>query len=131
MGLIILPFLIVILFVFIKAINRIRIFHIARKLTNEDFKFGFITAIIFFLLIILTLFAQKKVSPFAPYFIFPFFMIFIPYFFAISTFDSRNIKLQIASKRVLTSILFSGIIIIILFTSEIDLFKILNLEKVY
>ncbi len=131
MGIIIYLFLI--LSIIISIIDLIfNIFLILKKGFNfKELVLGFILATVIYLILYIYFITVESVYVFSCYFMFPLFMIFLPFVFSV-LFSILNLKFKFSVSIILNySIMFSSIFILKFKNYSIEIVNFLSLNKYY
>lgn len=131
MGLIILPFLIIAFLAFIKSINIIYKFAKTSEIEGENYFFGIMTTLIIYFLIYLSYKSNDSAIALGTYFIFPFFMILIPYIIGFNFKNSNEEKKKKIMQILLISVISSSLFITIFNKYTFGIIDLLGLHKTY
>jgi len=113
MGLVIIPFLfmafIAFFFAFVMIIKSI----VIKDISPKDCLFGIGVSMIIYSILFLDYYLSKSAYALGTYFMFPLFMILLPFTFGIATRYINQMKIRTLSKISLLSVIFSGVFILI------------------
>ena len=131
MGIIIIPFLLlsfvsflITLFVVFKMIKN-------REIDSENYFLGFLITIILYFIIYFNYKICDSAIALGTYFVFPFFMIGIPFVFGLFLKTTKNMKLKKLMQSLLISVISSSLFIVIFNNYTFGLIETLGLRKIY
>ncbi len=113
MGLIILPYILGAIIIFLAALYMIVMQNTADVFNTTNILFGIVLTILIYGAIISRYIYNKKYWGLSPIFIFPFFMIYLPFLIVLLTRSNFGFHSAFVSNSVLISILASGVLITI------------------
>lgn len=129
MGIIILPFLLIAIIVFITSIIMIISSLTKKELILKDFYQGFLITVGIYLLIFIVYRLSDEAYALGPVFIFPFFMILIPFFISLILRIMNTKKTYRISYSLLFSIIISGIFILIFNKFTFGIIEYLEIQQ--
>ena len=131
MGIIIILFLVGTFLIFLFSVFRVLQISKENKIHSSDYTIGFILSVALICFIVIKLIIERKANVFFPYWGMPMIMVIVPFIAAAIFYESRNRTLSRLSIWFLTCTVFSGLLLLIFYISQVDLFTCLNLEKTF
>lgn len=129
MGIIILPFLLVAIIAFITSLVMIISSLTKKDLILKDLYIGLIITLCLYLGIFSLYALSNEAYALGPVFIFPFFMILVPFFLSLALRIVNTSKSYRISYSLLISIISSGILIVVFYKYTFDILETLGIQK--
>jgi hypothetical protein len=129
MGIILVPYILIAIFVLIIALILAIKSFLKKELIFEDIFLGLITTLCIYTLIYINYKISEESYGLGTYFIFPFFMIFLPLITSFTLKLSKKTKTNKISNILLVSVILSGIFIIVFEKYTFGLIEYLELTK--
>jgi hypothetical protein len=129
MGIILFPYILIAIFVLIIALILAVKSFLKKELIFEDIFLGLITTLCIYILIYINYKISEEAYGLGTYFIFPFFMIFLPFITSFILKLSKKTKTNKISNILLVSVILSGIFIIVFEKYTFGLIEYLELTK--
>uniref|UniRef100_UPI00404B14FE hypothetical protein n=1 Tax=Flavobacterium sp. TaxID=239 RepID=UPI00404B14FE len=131
MGLILFPYLLLAIIVFIMTLVLVIKSIINKKLVFNDFIYGIITTFSIYLLLFFNYKMSDEAYVLGAFFMFPFFMIFLPFFGSIILkVRNKPTTLKIANILVI-SVMLSGILMVVFNQYTFEIVDYMGIKKIY
>ena len=131
MGLIILPFLVIAFLAFLKSISIIYRLAKIKEIKKVNYFFGILLTLSLYFLIYLSYKSNDSAYALGAYFMFPFFMIIIPYIIGASYKNSIENKKKKMMQILLISVISSSLFIVIFNKYTFGIIELLGLHKTF
>jgi len=132
MGLVVFPFLFAAAICFLWALIIVILKFIKKTIELKEFVFGLVLAVLIYGLLYFDYISSDKVYRLGAYFVFPFFIVMLPFFISIflNVFHSSKI-LRLLCNVLLVSAVVGGVIILLFQNYTLNIVEHLNLNKNY